>query len=325
MSDDQHRKYMLTIQDPINKGYSHDIIRDILHSLKVDYFCMADEVATTGMPHTHVFCYRHTAIRAKTIRTKFADVHYDYCYGSCADTRAYIAKTGKWAETDKAKTSVDGSFEEFGELPDEKCENHPDNFELIKQIEAGATTAEIVKENPKYIFRSNDINILRETLLADKFSREERDIEVTYIYGPTGTGKTRYIFDSHDPVDICRITNYGNNLSSVKFDSYHGQDVLVFEEFHSQIDIAQLLCIIDRYPVNLPARYSDRVATFTKVYFTSNISLENQYPDIKYNKPEVWRAFRRRITRVVEFNEFGQVEIISHDNLTPAVYPKVNK
>lgn len=311
MSDNQHRKYMLTIQDPISKGYTHDIIHDILHTIKPDYYCMADEIATTGMPHTHVFIYRHTPIRSRTILAKFPSVHYDFCYGSCVESKAYIEKTGKWAETEKANTSVEGTFEEFGELPDERSESNPDNGEIIKLIESGATTAEIVKSNPKFIFRSNDINILRETLLSDKYSREERDIEVTYIYGPTGVGKTRYIFDNHDPIDICRITNYGNSLNAVKFDSYHGQDVLVFEEFHSQIDIAQLLCIIDRYPVILPARYSDRVATFTKVYFTSNIPLEDQYPEIKYNKPEVWRAFRRRITRTIEFDEFGKTEIIS--------------
>ena len=66
-----------------------------------------------------------------------------------------------------------------------------------------------------------------------------------------------------------------------------------------------MLNYLDIYPLNLPARYSDRVACYTEVYITSNISLENQYKDIQKKRPEQWKAFLRRIDKVIEYKPDG--------------------
>ena len=96
----------------------------------------------------------------------------------------------------------------------------------------------------------------------------------------------------------------------MRFDSYHGQDVLVFEEFNSQIPIETMLNYLDIYPLTLPARYSDRTACYTKVYITSNLPLNEQYIDVKRNHPETWKAFIRRIHRVFFYKTGGQAEEI---------------
>lgn len=315
ISADQHRKFLLTIQNPLGSGYTHEMIRDIFQSMNVTYYCMADETATTGTVHTHVFLYRKSAIRLKTIQKKFPSTHYDFCYGSCAENRAYVSKTGKYAGTEKAETAIEGSFEEFGELPDERAEKDPKNTDVIEAIDEGKSTEEIIRENPMHLFRTNEINTLRETLLTGKYLNIERDVHVTYIYGPTGAGKTRFIFDTHELQDICRVTNYGN-ASGVRFDSYHGQSVLVFEEFHSQIPVEDMLNYLDRYPLILPARYSDRTACYSQVYITSNVPLKAQYPGIQYEKPEVWQAFLRRITTVIQFFDDGSfVELMNKEEV----------
>ena len=122
------------------------------------------------------------------------------------------------------------------------------------------------------------------------------------LFGDSGTGKTRSIFASHKPEDICRITDYGGK-NGTKFDAYHGQPVLVFEEFHSQIPIAAMLNYLDIYPLQLPARYHDRTACYTTVYITSNISLDEQYTEVQRSELETWRAFLRRIGCVKEFRK----------------------
>ena len=123
---------------------------------------------------------------------------------------------------------------------------------------------------------------------------------MTYLYGASGTGKTRGIFEKHDRKSICRITDYGGK-NGVRFDAYHCQDVLVLEEFHSQIPISAMLNYLDIYPLTLPARYTDRIACYTKVYITSNIPLEEQYRDIQRYQMETWRAFLRRVQNVIEY------------------------
>ena len=239
-------------------------------------------------------------MRFSTVKNRFPTAHIEKAYQSTRINRDYIAKTGKWADTDKAETSVPGTFEEWGNLPAEKEEEAPEMFKLIQDLRAGKSIMEIIEDNPKYAFRIREVETLRQAILEEKYSAENRLLEVTYLYGASGAGKTWGIFERHDPKSICRITDYGGR-NGVRFDAYRCQDVLVFEEFHSQIPIGAMLNYLDIYPINLPARYNDRVACYTKVYLTSNIPLEQQYRDIQRDKLETWRAFLRRVKNVIEY------------------------
>ena len=113
--------------------------------------------------------------------------------------------------------------------------------------------------------------------------------------------------------EICRITSYRNG-KGVLFDNYVNNDVLVFEEFSSNIPIEEMLNYLDCYPLMLPARYSDKVACYTTVYITSNMPLKMQYIDIQRNKPETWKAFLRRINHVYEFLSDGTKKEIRKDD-----------
>jgi len=68
------------------------------------------------------------------------------------------------------------------------------------------------------------------------------------------------------------------------------------------------------YPVMLPARYFDRVACYTTVYITSNIPLEQQYPEIQKCKLETWNAFLRRIHTVTEFRKDGLIREVHYES-----------
>ena len=64
-----------------------------------------------------------------------------------------------------------------------------------------------------------------------------------------------------------------------------------------------MLCYLDIYPVQLPARYMDRTACYEKVYILSNLGLEEQYRDVQNKSPETWNAFIRRISKIIELQE----------------------
>ena len=231
--------------------------------------------------------------------------HIEQAYGSVLQNRAYIEKSGVWVDSEKASTSVENSFFEYG-VPDEKADSIPKMSRLIENIRAGKKTSEIIDDTPNYAFRIRDIDILRQTLMSEKYTTENRDLNVTYLYGKTGAGKTRSIYQAHDPRGICRITNYRTGRG-ISFDGYHGQDVLVFEEFNSQIPIEDMLNYLDVYPIFLPARYNDKTACFTQAYITSNLTLFSQYKDVQIYRPETWQAFLRRIHTVVEYHHDGSI------------------
>ena len=265
---------------------------------------MADEIASTGTHHTHVFLYRPSPVRWHTVKNLFPTAHIDKAYGSAQENRDYIQKGGKWSDTEKAETVVPNSFEEFGHMPLPQSEKAPEMTVLLEDIAAGKTTSQIIRENPKLAFRVKEIDVLRQTLLSEKYAEQNRIVETQYLYGATGTGKTSGIYRRHDPRDIYRVTNYRNGRG-VSFDDYHGQDVIVFEEFASQIPIEEMLNLLDVYPLMLPARYSDKVACYTKVYITSNLPLSRQYQAVQQYHPETWKAFLRRIRTFTEYRENG--------------------
>lgn len=296
----QSRKWNMTINNPKSAGLDHDALKEILAKFVPTYYCMMDEIATTGTEHTHIFLLSESPIRFSTVKNRFPLAHIEKAYGSAAENRDYIRKGGKWADTDKAETSIPGTFEEWGHLPSKHEEKAPMMAQLVKDVGAGMSTTEIIISNPALAFRVKDIDLLRQKLLAEKFTKEMRELEVSYLYGVSGAGKTYGVFQRFPAEDICRITNYrGGN--GVNFDAYSGQDVLVFEEFNSQIPIEDMLCYLDIYPLMLPARYNDRVACFSKVFLTSNIPLEQQYEGVRKNRPETWRAFVRRIHNIIEY------------------------
>ena len=302
----QSRKWMLTINNPKDCGLDHDGMTALLTLFCPDYFCLADEIATTGTFHTHIFIYAKSPIRFTTLKNRFPTAHIEKAFGSARDNRDYIRKEGKWLDDAKAETSVEGSFYEFGTVPSEVEERDPKMYRLLQNVKDGLSTTEIIDEAPSYAFKSRDIDMLREAYLAEKYRIQNRLLTVTYLFGASGTGKTSGIFKKHPASEICRITDY-NGKNGIRFDAYHGQDVLVFEEFNSQIPIEAMLNYLDIYPLMLPARYNDRTACYTKVYITSNRPLNEQYIDVRRYRSETWNAFLRRIHHVYEYHSDGTV------------------
>lgn len=316
----QSRKYNLTVNNPQNVGLSlEDMDHTILDNLNPQYYARSMEISESGTTHFHAALFRPSPIRFSTLKRLLPTAHIEKAYGTMEENRDYIAKGGKWATTDKADTVVPGTFKEFGQMPAAQEEKATTMTTIMKELEQGKTTAEILALHPEQAMQAQKIDALREILRTDKVSGKDRGtLDVSYVYGATGTGKTRSVYDTHDARDICRITNYGGS-NGVRFDQYQGQDVLVFDEFASQVPLSDMLNYLDRYPLMLPARYADRAACYTKVYIISNLPLTGQYKGEQANAPERWAAFCRRLTRVLEYQN-GSV-IIAHKGAIPNAKP----
>lgn len=304
----QARKWCFVINNPHTYGFTHEVLIEILMLFFPEYFCLADEISSTGTLHTHGFIYSFSPIRFSTLQKRLKIAHIEKAYGSVKENREYILKQGKWTETDKVNTKIEGSFYEYGNIPDETEEKNPVQSALIKDLYDGKRTAEIIENNPALVFKVKDIEILRQTLLAEKYSTEFRQLDVTYLFGVSSSGKTKHIYDSHPANEICRITNYRNG-KGILFDNYAMHDILVFEAFSSQVPIYDMLNYLDIYPLMLSARYNDKVACYTKVYITSDMPLEMQYIDIQRTKPEIWKSLLRRIHHILKF-ENSNIKII---------------
>lgn len=306
MKDIQRDKWQLTINNPIDKGFDHFMIKKTLidNFPTIKYFCMADEKGEDGTPHTHVFVALKSRVRFKKFKKHFNTAHIEAAKGSVDQNILYIKKEGEKYEN-KAYTKINGTFEEWGEKPPNNKGMRADLSELYDMIEAGYTTGQIIEDNRDNIIHLDKIDRLRLTMLTEKYKSKIRlDIKVVYISGATGTGKTRGVLDEYGVENCYRITDYKH-----PYDSYSSESVLIYDEFRSQLSISHMLDALDIYPVALNARYSNKYACHETAIMISNIRLEEQYTDAQISDPETWKALLRRIHHVKHFNEDGTIEV----------------
>ena len=304
-TDSQAYMYQLTINDPVPKGFSHvEIISIFRKNFKtLSYVAMADEQGSCH--HTHIFCVFSSRVRFSMVKKHFPEAHVEKCKGSISENINYIKKSGKWVSDDlKQETVIEGTFEEYGTPPPDSRGKRHDLTELYQMVADGLTNAEILAANQDYILCVEKIDKIRMILLTEKYKDTVRlDLRVVYVYGSTGTGKTRGVLQQNGYTQVYRVTDYQH-----PFDNYNGQPVLAFDEFRSSLSIKDMLNYCDIYPLELPGRYNNKFACYSKVYIISNWPLERQYEHIQADDPETWKAFLRRIHEVHVYKGDGRIE-----------------
>ncbi len=303
--DTQSNMYQLTINAPKEKGYEHEkIVSIITNNFKtMQYFCMADEMGSCF--HTHIFVVFSSRVRFSTVKKQFPEAHIEKCKGTVSDNVNYIKKTGKWEiDEEKQETKIEGSFEEYGTKPPDSKGKRNDMSVLYQMITDNMTNAEIIATNQDYILQIDKLDKIRTTILTERFKETIRlDMEVIYISGVTGTGKTRGVYEENGYTNVYRVTDYLH-----PFDGYNCQPVICFDEFRSSIRLKDMLMYCDIYPLELPSRFSNKFACYNKVYIVSNWSLEKQYHEVQNDDSESWEAFLRRIHKVYVYRKDGNID-----------------
>lgn len=300
--DTQSFMYQLTINDPKEKGWTHERILEVLRNnfKTLVYVAMADERGSCY--HSHIFVVFASRVRFSMIKRYFGEAHIEKCKGSVSDNVCYIKKTGRW-ETDESKQEkkIEGTFEEYGTQPPDSKGKRSDMSELYQMVMDNMSNAEILAQNQDYILQINLIDRVRTTILTEKYKEAVRlDLEVFYISGATGTGKTRWVLESNGYSNVYRVTDYLH-----PFDGYTCQPVICFDEFRSSLKLKEMLLYCDIYPMELPSRYANKFACYNKVYIVSNWPLEKQYSEIQREDEESWKAFLRRIHKVIVYDKSG--------------------
>ena len=296
--------YQLTMNSPIEKGWSHKHILDVMRAnfKTLVYICMADEQGSCF--HTHIFVVFASRVRFSMVKRYFEEAHIEKCKGSVSDNVNYVKKTGKWElDEEKQEKKIEGTFEEYGAQPPDSKGKRSDMSELYQMVMDNMTNAEILAQNQDYILQIDKIDKVRTTILTEKYKETVRlDLEVVYISGATGTGKTRGVLEGNGFSNVYRVTDYMH-----PFDGYACQPVICFDEFRSSLKLKEMLLYCDIYPIELPSRYANKFACYNKVYIVSNWSLEKQYSEIQREDKESWEAFLRRINRIIIYSKDGSI------------------
>jgi hypothetical protein len=315
------RKYLLTINNPIEHGETHAEIMKKLSKFRYRYIAMCDETGNKGTYHTHVYVYYENAVCFSTIKGLFPSANIATVRGTSVQNREYLLKSapehnkktdGSYEykdSTGKIHMGVNHSetFEELGECPQEEQGKRSDLEYMYSLVKDGLTNSEILELIPETAIKHIDkINKLRLSYLVDKYKGQRRlDLQVHYITGKTGLGKSRDILDEFGDENVYRVTDYNH-----PFDSYQNESVLVFEEFRSSQKLSDMLNYLDVYPVILPARYTPKICCATKIFVVSNWDFEMQFSEIQKD-PEQRSSYDAWVRR---FNGYVK-EYINKDTI----------
>lgn len=313
MSRVQGRKWQVTINNPEKHGFVHEAIKAALEQYRgLLYYCLCDEKGDECETlHTHVFFVLRNPCTAERVNNLFPKMHRERVAGTCAENRAYVLKDGEkynkqpdgsYFYTDSSGKDHQGvnfsdTFEEWGEMPQEHQGKSTASETIVSMVKDGASNLDIVNAVAVAYKDLDKIERMRSMFRDVAFSTQWRKLEVTYIYGPSGVGKTRSVMDVYGYDQVYRVTDYKH-----PFDTYDGQDVIIFEEFRGGLKHGDMLNYLDGYPLLLPCRYFNRQACFTKVFVISNVPLERQYEGVDEASRQ---AFFRRFTSIKVFYADG--------------------
>lgn len=289
-------KWQVDNQDcVIERAFFKDIdcVKKYIEELEhIKYSIFQLEKGEKETEHIQAFINFTIGKRFNTIKTYFPSAHIEPVKGTSVQARDYCSKTD---------TKI-GETYEVGEFAEERSRTDISNF--VDCVLNNMSDEELCKLYPSlYVKEINKISQIRNNLIFNKFSKEIRDVKVVYIWGAPRTGKTRYIMNKYGLGNYYSVDNYGYTA----FDEYSGEDVIVFDEYDSQIDITYINKLLDMYPVKLRARYGNKMACYTKVYIVSNLSLSGQYIDIQkdVSKRVKYEAFVSRIDSIIKFHDNG--------------------
>lgn len=252
------------------------------------YVCQLEQ-GDGGFVHWQGFINNEQPISFDTLKRKFRQIHLESVRGSDIQAYRYVTKLETALGFNQAGERVlvadnpqavkitcsSGDWRGFEALKDTRLDMKPHTHihVLLKQ---GMTAEEIIDQYPDYTLRYAAIREAekglerkrkaQENKLKKRWETEKRlGIEVFYIYGAAGAGKTRHVVDTEGIGRVYMVTDYRH-----PFDNYNGEDVLSLEEYYGQIQTDYLLKLLDIYPVQLGARYWNKWAYYQRVYIVSN-------------------------------------------------------
>ena len=233
----------------------------------------------TGLVHHQCYLYFKKRVYFTAIKNHLPRAHLEIRKGTHRQAKQYVTKTDTRLELPQ----------EWGDEPQQG--ERTDLADIIDLINEGYTSTQIMSLHPgSYIRYRNSIDHLIQQYKAQLVENQFRKLEVVYVSGKTGVGKTSSIMKHYGFNKVYRVVDYKN-----PFDTYNGQEVIILDEFHSQFKIEFMLNLLDGYPLKLPARYNDKVAQFTKIFIISNEPLEKQYKNIQAEYQDTFEALKRRI------------------------------
>ena len=200
------------------------------------------------------------------------------------------------------------------------------NFDLESEIES----SKIIGDFKKYSYAQqlqyiSTLPIVEKTKMFTQLKKlwelecqcltltTDRNIQVIFITGKGGTGKTYYA------KKLCERLNYDYCVSSSSndpFQDYLGQRAMIFDDLRDKAyDFEDLLKILDNHTSSsIKSRFNNKVFNGYLIIITSSVPLSYWYPKLKTNIDSLIQLYRRINCYIEISKEFIKVYDEGVDN-----------
>lgn len=260
-------------------------------------------ISADGLIHLHMVLEDSNKARFSAIKKIFPPAHLKPTKGNREQAENYIQKKGKWEEKGEQVLYIARHGEIKGRQGQRK------DMEVIGDlIESGKTPEEIMLMNFSYRRYSS---MIREACLQRKIADTPnyRNVNVIWHVGDSGSGKSydRILLEEiYGSNNVYVVTDYKNG-----FDRYQGEPILFLDELRpGSFRYSILLGILDKYKIQVSARYSNVYSLWEEVHITSPYAPEQLYKEMVLDADrdiETYEQLRRRISFVVyHWKESGE-------------------
>lgn len=278
------------------------------------YLVFQLEKGESGTPHYQGYLILKEAQRISFLRKLSPIAHWEIRNGTHKNAKDYCTKP-------EGRLSEPVEMGEEPRLPGRKASD--DRFaSIVSLVKRGATDAEIIEEDPK-TFIQHFPGIQRVRLTVAAVSRNWRT-RCLVLWGPTGTGKSRFLSDLRDrfpgevywkPKDDAN-TNWWDGINP-------NHKYVVLDEFYGDKPFYFMTKLLDSNPLIVPIKSSMTEIHPCTVIITSNDDPNNWYKNIL---PERKAVLFRRLTVIAHKTHLDQPPVITQalDDLERPMDPSVD-
>ena len=301
----QQKSFFITINNSLEKAYTTERIKEIIDTKfrknHVIFWAKVDEQA--GTFHTHIYILLGKKKRWSAVRKAFEGAHLEYSVkGSPQQCLDYLKKQGKYKDTDKAETQVEGSFYSEGSIPKYVItENKIDMLDQIQSmLDSGMNPEEIMREH--IAFRQYE-TIIRKQFFQKRFDETPplRDITVYWHLGESGSGKS-YTFTElckqYGDSNVFFASDYSNSCTAL-LDGYQAEQVLFLDEVkENSFKYGIILQLLNGYRAPIHARYLNVFSLYTEAHITSIFTPHELYETMVDSKSRTIDSEQQLLRRI---------------------------
>jgi len=295
------KNFVFTVNNYGSKDEAEQMVENWIETGKCHYMVVAFEVGASGTPHLQGYVELTKPplkFRALMKYPLFARAHIEKRLGTAQQASDYCKK-GDQTHQEWQDKGVNGAnygvnaaiLTEHGEL---KIQGRRTDLEQVYDAaKAGATTMEIIEENPAaYIRNFKGIEAVKDAMIKPRDHNEAT--ECICYYGPTGTGKTRKAVEDNPGAFI-----QGPGMKQW-FDGYQGEKTVIFDEYRGQLPFGQLLKLMDRYAERVERKGGSCQFAGRLLIFTMPTHPRKLYPGLEERDGKM-DQLRRRFNKIYKF------------------------